>query len=121
MTLVYEGGEASRFDEEAIRVGTNGVRRVLASLGILADEPPPPRECLLSRRSRWARAPSSGIAHLKTQLGSRVSKGDTIASIVDPFGKRLSRITARHDGMVIGHTQHPLVNQGDAVAHIAEV
>ncbi|NNC80508.1 MAG: succinylglutamate desuccinylase, partial [Acidimicrobiales bacterium] len=47
--------------------------------------------------------------------------GATIASIFDPFGKRLGRITARSNGLVIGHTQHPLVNRGDAVAHLAEI
>ena len=50
-----------------------------------------------------------------------LSQGDIVATIVDPFGKRLSRLTARSDGVIIGHTQHALVNQGDAVAHIAEI
>ena len=41
--------------------------------------------------------------------------------IHDSVGNRLSRITAPRAGVVIGHIQHPLVNQGDAVVHIADV
>ena len=36
-------------------------------------------------------------------------------------GKRLGRLRSPISGLVIGHTQHPLVNRGDAVAHIAEL
>jgi predicted deacylase len=119
--LLYEGGEASRFDRAAISAGTSGTRRVLARLGIAPGGEDEPAESLLSRRSRWVRAHRSGILHLDAGLGERVSAGEGIATIRDPFGKRLSRVTARHDGIVIGHTQAALVNQGDAVVHVAEI
>jgi predicted deacylase len=118
--LVYEGGEALRFDPVAIKAGTAGTRRVLAQLGIAQDAPAAAAETVLSRRSRWVRAHRSGILHLDVDLGEHVNQGDTLATIHDPFGKRLSRPTARTDGVVIGHTQAALVNQGDAVVHIAE-
>ncbi|MDH3730979.1 MAG: succinylglutamate desuccinylase/aspartoacylase family protein [Acidimicrobiia bacterium] len=119
--LLYEGGEASRFDAEAIAAGRDGTHRILTKLGIVPNGDPGPGETLLSRHSRWVRAHRSGILHLDAGLGARVSQGDIVATIVDPFGKRLSRLTARSDGVIIGHTQHALVNQGDAVAHIAEI
>jgi predicted deacylase len=118
--LLFEGGEALRFDPAAIATGRDGSLRILAELGITPTIGPVPGETLLSRRSRWLRAARSGILHLEAELGANVNEGEAIATIVDPFGKRLSRVTARSDGLVIGHTQHPLVNQGDAVAHIAE-
>lgn len=119
--LLFEGGEALRFDPAAIEAGRDGTRRVLAELGIIKKAVPASGETLLSRRSRWVRAPKSGILHLSAALGTQVGKGDTIATIVDPFGERLGRLAARNNGIVIGHTQHPLVNQGDAVAHVAEI
>lgn len=118
--LLYEGGEAYRFDTETISRGRDGTRRVLATLGITSTIDPAPGETLLSRRSSWLRAPKSGVLHLQTGLGAKVNEGETVATIVDPFGKRLTRIDARAAGLIIGHTQHPLVNQGDAVAHIAD-
>lgn len=119
--LLYEGGEASRFDENAISVGAEGTLRVLADLGIVRQAPAAATETLLTRRSRWSRAARSGILHLEADLGSRVEKGETIAVILDPFGKRLGRVRSRGAGLVIGHTQYPLVHRGDAIAHIAEI
>ncbi len=119
--LLYEGGEASRFDSHAIRAGRDGVIRVLADLGMVAPAESPPSATLLSRRTGWIRATKSGILHLDADLGAQIESGQQIARILDPYGKRLSTLRARFDGLVIGHTQRPLVNQGDAVAHIAEV
>ncbi|MBT8251135.1 MAG: succinylglutamate desuccinylase/aspartoacylase family protein [Acidimicrobiia bacterium] len=117
--LLYEGGEASRFDAESIEAGTSGVLRVLSHLGMIDVSHPEPRGTLLSRKSRWMRATSSGILHLDVELGDTVDDGQLIATITDPFGKRLGRVRSSSAGLVIGHTQHPLVNRGDAVAHIA--
>ena len=119
--LLYEGGEAHRFDAPSIETGTAGVLRVLASQGMIASPSAAQVETRLSRRSRWVRAARSGILNLDAALGSQVEPGETMATIYDPFGKRLSRVKARNSGIVVGHTQHPLVNRGDAVAHIAEV
>ena len=119
--LLYEGGEAFRFDRAAISAGREGVLRVLAELGIADSDVPDPSPTRLSRKSRWIRAPKSGILHLEVDLGGEVAAGSTVGTIYDAFGKRLGQLRARHDGVVIGHTQHPLVNQGDAVAHVAEI
>lgn len=117
--LLFEGGEAERFDRHAISVGTLGVRRVLGHLGIIEDGPEPGGETRFSRNTRWVRAGRSGILHLRPELGDEVHRGEQVAVILDPYGKRLGRIAAPIDGVVIGQTQHPLVNQGDAVVHIA--
>ncbi|MBT8250456.1 MAG: succinylglutamate desuccinylase/aspartoacylase family protein [Acidimicrobiia bacterium] len=119
--LLYEGGEALRFDPAAIATGRDGTLRVLAEIGIIPAGLAHPAATRYSRTSRWLRTSSSGILHLNVELGDEVEAGATIASIFDPFGKRLGRITARSNGLVIGHTQHPLVNRGDAVAHLAEI
>lgn len=117
--LMFEGGEASRFEEGAIAAGTDGVKRVLARVGVITDAPPATVETLISRRSRWLRAPRSGILHLRTPLGATVAPGDLVARIYDPYGKQLARVSVKEEAIVIGRTQHPLVNQGDAVAHLA--
>ncbi len=119
--LLYEAGEALRFDRSAIAAGSSGIARVLHHLGIVSSEPEPPEATQISRATKWSRASRSGILHLDPELGDRVERGDLVATIRDPFGKRLSRMTAPASGIVIGHTQHPLVNRGDAVLHVAIV
>jgi len=120
--LLYEGGEAWRFDETAIVAGASGILRVLAYLDMVDDEvAPAPVEPFESRRSSWIRARRSGIALISAELGQSVAKGEPLAVIHDSMGKRLSRVQAPFGGIVIGLTQHPLVLQGDALIHIAEV
>lgn len=119
--LLFEGGEALRFDRDAINVGTLGVRRVFNHLGITTDGPEPGTKTVYSRTTRWARASRSGILHLAHELGDDVTKGEQVATILDPYGKRLGQVSAPLDGVIVGHTQHPLVNRGDAVVHIASI
>lgn len=120
--LLYEGGEAWRFDRDAIEVGVDGVRRVLGELRMVdVDDVPVSNSPVESRKSTWVRARRSGIALLDAELGDRISRGQQLGVIHDSVGARLSRIAASTDGIIIGRIQHPLVNQGDALVHIAEV
>jgi predicted deacylase len=119
--LLFESGEASRFDEAAIVPGVDGVLRVLAQVGITPRLVEPPTQVQFSRSTKWVRATRSGILHLDANLGDEIAKGDPVATIYDPFGKLLRAVPARTSGMIISHTQHPLVNRGDAIVHIAEL
>ena len=120
--LLYEAGEAWRFDEWAIDAGVAGVRRVLASLGMTdpVDEPPP-LPSAVCRVSGWVRAPRTGILQLDAALGQRVEPGDRLGGLSDSFGKRVRLVRADRPGIVIGRTEAPLVNRGDAIVHIGEV
>ena len=118
--LLFEGGEAWRFDEEVIAAGTDGTLRALAHLGMIDETAAPTAsEPIEARRSRWVRARLSGIALVSVALGERVARGQRLAVIHDSLGRTLSRPSAPFDGVVIGLTQHPLVYQGDALVHVA--
>jgi len=119
--LLYEAGEAWRMDDWAIKAGVVGVRRVLAALGMTdpIDEPAPPPSTACFR-SGWVRARGTGMLHLEVTLGQRVEPGERIGGLFDSFGKRVRLVHADRSGVVIGLTEAPLVNSGDAVVHIAE-
>lgn len=117
--LLYEGGEAWRFDEWAIDAAVAGVRRVLAHLGMTGPLPLPEATSLECRSSGWVRARTTGILHMEATLGQKVSAGDRIGALSDSFGRRLRLVHADRDGIVIGRTESPLVNRGDALVHIA--
>ncbi len=74
-----------------------------------------------SRSSSWVRARRSGIALLDAELGEVVQRGQQLGVIHDSVGRRLARVTAPGRGIVIGRVQQPLVNQGDALVHLAGV
>jgi predicted deacylase len=120
--LLYEGGEALRFDEVPIRAGVKGVINVMRALQML---PPPERprrkqrEPLVARSSSWVRAPISGILRRTVRLGGRVKKEQPIGVISDPFGGREIPVLAPFSGVVIGCTNLPLANEGEALYHVA--
>lgn len=120
--LLYEAGEAMRFDDRVIDLGVDGVLRVMHALGMVDDDPPPPAQApVTAHRSAWTRASRSGFCHLDVKLGQRVAAGDHVASIADSVGAKAVPAIARNTGLVIGVLRTALVHRGDALVHIAEV
>lgn len=121
--LLYEAGEALRFDEVAVRVGVNGVLGVLRHIGMLAPSKSgsAKAEPVRSNSSHWLRAPIGGLMRARKKLGDRVKTGETIAFISDPLGFEEEAVTARTAGVIIGRSNLPVVNRGDALFHVAKV
>lgn len=120
--LLYEAGEALRFDEVSIRAGLKGIINVMRYLEML---PPSRRKAkrehkpLYARASTWVRAPAGGILRTIVPLGGSVDKNQLLGILSDPFGEKEIEIHAPCDGIVIGRTNLPLANEGDALFHIA--
>jgi predicted deacylase len=120
--LVYEAGEASRFDSRAIDMGVDGVLRVMASLGMIGEEVVPPEvEPVVAWKSSWARARRTGFCEMIARLGDHVTEGSSLAVVYDALGRSRSLVKSKCSGVVIGHVTSPIVNRGDAVAHVAEI
>lgn len=120
-TLVYEAGEPLRFDQEAIRLGRDGVLRVLSALTMRAKKPKQERRrSVVTDKTTWIRARTSGILRIETALGKTVKAKQQLGSVSDTFGDNAVPLVAPCAGVVIGHTNNPLVQQGDAVIHLAE-
>lgn len=116
--LLYEGGEALRFDAEAIRVGKNGILGVMNRLG-MTSFPPTNFGSVEIEKTKWVRATRGGILRLQVSLGESVFKKQILGTIANPFGKQEVKIRSPLAGLIIGHTQNPLVNQGDGIIHLA--
>ena len=122
--LLYEAGEALRFDDLTTRTGVNGILRVMEEMGMLELKPSKRQyvEPLESTRSLWLRAPRGGIASVKTLSGRRVSLGQVVASVRDPTDPREESILKSPiEGIVIGHSNLGVKNKGDALLHIAQL
>lgn len=119
--LLYEAGEALRFDEHCIRAGLKGVVSVMRALDMLpgTGRVQAPVEPVVARTSSWVRAGRSGILRVTAGLGARVRRGDVIGVIADPFGSQELEVTSNAGGIIIGRHNLPLVNEGEALFHIA--
>ena len=121
--LLYEAGEALRFNESAVRFGVKGILRVMHHLGMISrlrltrsrQKP------VLSNSSHWLRAPSAGLLRAVKGLGDAVVADEVIGYVSDPFGYTETELCARSDGIVIGRANLPVVNAGDALFHVDQV
>lgn len=123
-TLLYEAGEALRFDELAIKAGLRGVINVMRHLRMLkpGKSRKPVTEPYMARTRVWVRAPHSGVFINYKKLGDRVSKGEQLGCVSDPtdlFNNVEFPVNAVKTGIIIGKSNLPLVNEGDAIYHIA--
>ncbi len=121
LLLLYEAGEALRFNKRAISNGVSGVRRVLRHLEIADWDGPERKTTEISRSSRWMRASKSGVLRMDVDLGDVVEERQVLGTIIDAFGKRLSTVKSTRAGLVIGRTLYPICNKGDALVHIASL
>jgi predicted deacylase len=115
--IVYEGGEALRLDGLVIETAIKGLKRLLASEGLLAT-PIQPVKSITFNRSSWIRAKQAGIFIWSKSSGHQVIKGETLGSIYNPAGTMRVAVTASRDGYILGHNNTPVVHQGDALFHI---
>ena len=120
--LLYEAVEALRFDEFSIRAGMKGIINVLQHLGMLRKATTSKKKKLMpfiANGSQWVRANESGIVHNLINLGDQVTKGQILAEIGGPYGEVLDSVIASRSGIVIGKQNIPLVQEGEAMFHIA--
>jgi predicted deacylase len=121
--IVYEGGEALRFGPMAIRVGYRGILGVMRKIGMLpkSEKAKKMQKPSMARSTSWVRAPESGVLRVRIGLGSHVSEREELGRIGDPFGGGEITVVSPVSGILIGMTQIPLVNEGDALFHIAQI
>ncbi len=118
-TLLFEGGEARRFEEDVIVMGVKGVRRVLAELEMIRLKVPDTKRCWYARKSTWLRSGRSGLLRMAVRLGDEVRKGQVVARIANPLGDDEFVVKSTVAGLIIGAARNPVLYQGDAVVHVA--
>ena len=119
--LLYEAGEALRFDETSIRIGVNGLVNVLRANKMLpaVSRKKTAKIPVITKSSKWIRSMESGMLRTIKALGDTVKENEIIAYIDEPLGDESFEVLSPFDGIIIGKSEIPLVQEGDAVFHIA--
>lgn len=121
--LVYEAGEAMRFNEDAIQQGISGIMNILRALDMsppLDSEQPTTVNSVYSEEQEWILSPKGGVLYNTISLGETVKEGQKIGHITDPFGGEfVENIKATQDGIVVGINRNPLIFEGQSIFKIA--
>lgn len=116
--LVYEGGESSRWDEFSINEGVDGCLRLLNSLG-MTHVTTPDNKTKIIHKTTWIRARHSGLFYTYKKYGAFIRKNEVVGAIADPFGEVEYKIKSPTNGYIVGLNNKPMINQGDALIHVA--
>ncbi len=121
-TILFEAGETGKFSHKISMAGLRGVLSVLSGMGMWpeAEKIRPPFQVIV-KESDWIRAEKGGILELDIKPGELVYENDLIGSVLNPFGKTVTRIRSPFTGIVIGVTTAPLTIPGTGIAHIARL
>lgn len=120
-TLLFEGGEALRYDEDVIQIAVAGTMNLLRHLKMLDGEIEAKATPIESVKSKWVRARRGGLFRPEISLGDRVAAKSVMGYVADVYGKTQSTVKAPFPGIVIGLLNNPLVYQGDALIHLARL
>jgi predicted deacylase len=121
--LLYEAGEGLRFDEMSIRAGVTGVLRVMRATKMVPAKgiSKAKTASVRAESSTWVRAPVGGLMRTFRTIGEVVKKGEVLGVVSDPFGQIEAEVVASLRGLIIGRSNFPVVNEGDALFHIATI
>jgi predicted deacylase len=126
-SIVYEAGDAGRFDRDAIDTGLWGLLGVMDHLGMISardlhikklrrHKPEPSK---IYESTKWIRATKGGLFRSQVETGQTVERDQFLGFIADAFGEGMTVLKAPRAGSVIGITRNPVVGHGDALVHIA--
>ena len=123
--LLFEGGKSLDFNQRITERGKYGVLKIMHHLGMrdFAQELEQfhYENSILIQKSAWLRARYGGLFRFSVKDGAKVSKGQLIGSISDPYGKFEHLVKIPYDGYIIGLNHSPIVYQGDALVHLGTV
>lgn len=121
--LVYQAGEAMRFDMGAIALGVNGIHNVMRATKMLAENAP---ECveeinpIFSQDEEWFIAHKGGILQYDITLGQMIEEDQVLGHIKDPFGADPDEVVrSPRKGIIVGINSTPLIHEGLPIFKVA--
>jgi len=117
--LLFEGGKTKSLDADVIGYGTAGAVNVMRYLNMLDGDPSISTPPKVIRKTKWLRAPSSGIFFPEDVNGQFVAKRTLLGTIKDPYGDYQKPVLAPYPGHIICANTTSIVNRGDALFHMS--
>lgn len=118
--IVYEAGQALRFDHQAIEEGIRGTMRLMKGLKMMPNAivTPQQSEIISLQKTTWVRAEEAGLFNAEVVEGAYVECGQLLGTLSDPYVEKEVEIFANQNAFVIGLNHAPIVNAGDALVHL---
>ncbi len=117
--ITLEVGNPNTFQRDMILSTALGIMNYLKTLdmhgGALAATK---YDTILCKRSYWLYADTGGLLTINPSITQSVVKGDTFATLTNPFGDLIRTYEAPEDGIIIGHSVNPVCMTGGRLIHL---
>ena len=117
--LLFEGDKSLNLDPFVIKCGVDGALNIMRFLNMQEGEIIAKPDLVIIKKSKWIRAPHSGLFQSLVQNGTKVEKKTIIGKISDPYGSFEKNILAPFDCYIFGLNTAPIVYKGDAIFHVS--
>ncbi len=117
--VTLELGMPERFDAVLVKRGVDGLRNLMREQKMLpgaATEPP--AAMVVGNVLAVVRAPRGGWATLLAPLGSKVEKGQLVATMADAFGRTTDMLMAPEAGTIAAAFTDPRRDRGSTIVRI---
>ncbi|MES3516896.1 MAG: succinylglutamate desuccinylase/aspartoacylase family protein [Natronomonas sp.] len=116
-TIDPELGGSVGFDEQSIRTGVRGIFNVLYHYDFLRGAVERSEQTRATGFEQYG-SPAGGLVSFEVELGDRVSRGDVLFEITDPFGQQKQQVESNTDGIFWRHRRLPQVASGEYVCSV---
>lgn len=117
--LLFEGGKSLNLDQFVINSGVEGALNIMKHLEMQKGEISNDKNPVVVQKSKWLRAPYSGMFQSLVKNGSKVKHKAILGRISDPFGEFEKNVIAPFDCYIFGLNTAPIVYKGDAIFHVS--
>ena len=115
-SLLAEVSGNGLWDEAGVTQLTDGIRRVMAHLGMVESAAAPRQAPEPRFETMWVPlAPTDGLWYPAKDLSDPVEAGESLGEIRDVFGSVLARITSDKPGAILYRLTSLSVNKGEAL------
>ena len=116
-TVDPELGGAVGWDESSIRRGVDGLFNLLRGYGFLEGAVDAASQTRATGFDQYG-SPAGGLIDFEADLGDRVTTGDPLFEVTDPFGTVKARVTADSPGVFWRTRRLPQVAAGEYVCSV---
>lgn len=117
-SITLEYGNPQVYQPEMIMRGEKGIENLMIWLKIKDGTVEIPKVEQVCSKSYWMFTNHGGLLEVQVALNEKVTKGQRVAVLKNPFGAVLEEYYAPEDGIVIGKSTNPANISGGRIIHL---
>ena len=117
-SITVEYGNPQVYQPEMIARGKTGILNLMHWLKMTESKVAIVETKVVCTKSYWIYTDKGGFLEIPVELNQKVTQGDLIGRLKNPFGDVIIEYVAPEDGIVIGKSTNPINMSGGRIIHL---